>query len=150
MSETADTEDLYQALIMDRARAPRHAGKLEPFDTETEGDNPMCGDRVRLRIRCDDGVIAGIAHETRGCAICIAAADLMSDAVTGKDQAAIETMADRFEAMIVEGTTPDHDDFTELRALAGVHEYRSRHRCATLPWQALRGALAKTKEAHHG
>lgn len=149
MSE-AGVEDLYQRLIMERARAPRHAGRLDVFDAEAEGDNPMCGDRVHLRLRCDHGMIADVSHETRGCAICIAAADLLADAVIGTDRAAAEEIADAFEAMVVEGHVPDREDFAELRALSGVHEYRSRHRCATLPWQALRVALGKTMETGHG
>lgn len=145
-----DVEDLYQLLIMERARAPRHAGRLETFDAEAEGDNPMCGDRVHLWLRCEDGAIDEVGHETRGCAICIAAADLMADAVTGRDRGAAAEIAGAFEAMIASGDVPGRADFEELRALSGVHEYRSRHRCATLPWQALRAALAKTMEAQHG
>lgn len=146
----SEAEDLYQRLIMERARAPLHAGRPEAFDAEAEGDNPMCGDRVHLRLRCDGGAIADIRHETRGCAICIAAADLMADAVIGLDRAAAEAVAGAFVAMVEDGQVPDRADFAELRALSGVHDYRSRHRCATLPWQALRSALAKTMETGHG
>ena len=149
MRDATDTEDLYQSLIMERARAPRHAGSLVAFDAEAEGDNPMCGDRILLRIKRDQDLIADIAHETRGCAICISAADLMGDAVIGKTQDEINELADAFAAMIATGNTPDRPDFEDLRALSGVHTYRSRHRCATLPWQALRSALGKT-ETHHG
>ena len=148
MSETADTEDLYQSLIMERARAPRYAGAFDPFDAEAEGDNPMCGDRVHLRIKRDHGTITNFAHETRGCAICISAADLMGDAVIGKTPEEITNLADAFESMIATGIAPNRPDFTALRALSGVHTYRSRHRCATLPWQALRSALGKTEHRH--
>lgn len=149
MSESI-TQDLYQTLIMDRARTPRHAGTLAEFDAEAEGDNPMCGDRVHLQLQCGDGTVVCLRHQTRGCAICVSAADLMGDAVTGKDTAAIYDIATTFERMIVTGTVPDRNDFSELRALAGVHEYRSRHRCALLPWQALRVALAMTMEPENG
>ncbi|MDD2876424.1 MAG: SUF system NifU family Fe-S cluster assembly protein [Acidiphilium sp.] len=146
----ATTEDLYQSLIMDRARSPRHAGRLDEFDAEAEGDNPMCGDRVHVRLRREGGKIGILCHETRGCAICISAADLMGDAAIGKADTEIHDLADAFEAMIVTGVIPDRLDFLDLRALAGVHAYRSRHRCATLPWQALRAAIGKTMELRHG
>lgn len=145
-----ETDDLYQSLIMDRARKPRHAGSLESFDGQAEGDNPMCGDRVHVWVRRKHGAIADLRHETRGCAICISAADLMSDAVIGKPDSATFELADAFEAMITSGAVPDRADFTDLRALAGVHDYRSRHRCALLPWQALRSALDKPMEALNG
>ncbi|MCF3946744.1 SUF system NifU family Fe-S cluster assembly protein [Acidiphilium sp. AL] len=148
MQDVASIEDLYQNLIMERARAPCHAGSLAAFDAEAEGDNPMCGDRVHVRIRRDRNRIGALSHETRGCAICISAADLMGDAVIGKSQDEIGELADAFETMIATGNTPDRPDFADLRALSGVHTYRSRHRCATLPWQALRAALGKTEHRH--
>ncbi|MGC9268719.1 Fe-S cluster assembly sulfur transfer protein SufU [Acidiphilium sp.] len=149
MSAT-NADDLYQNLIMDRVRAPRHAGDLAIFDAEAESDNPMCGDRVHLRIRCEGARLGALRHETRGCAICVAAADLMGDVVVGKARADIDDLAEAFNTMIATGAIPERADFAELRALAGVHGYRSRHRCATLPWQALRAALGKTMEVHHG
>jgi nitrogen fixation NifU-like protein len=150
MSDAADVGDLYQRLIMERARAPLHAGRPAHFDAEAEGDNPMCGDRVQLRLRCAGETIGEVWHETRGCAICIASADLMADAVAGRTRAAADELAGAFETMVATGAVPDREDFSELRALSGVHEYRSRHRCATLPWQALRAALTKTMETGHG
>jgi nitrogen fixation NifU-like protein len=146
----SETDDLYQALIMQRARAPVHAGRLDQFDAEAEGDNPMCGDRVHLAITCDDGRVRQLRHETKGCAICIAAAELMGDAVIGKSRDEIDDLAQAFDGMVSGGMVPERADFADLRALAGVHEYRSRHRCALLPWQALGAALAKTVELQHG
>jgi nitrogen fixation NifU-like protein len=105
---------------------------------------------VHLRLSCAGGAIGEVWHETRGCAICVASADLMADAVAGRTRAAADELAGAFEAMVATGAVPDREDFSELRALSGVHEYRSRHRCATLPWQALRAALTKTMETGHG
>jgi len=144
-------QDLYQKLIMERSRAPHHAGRLGRFDAEAEGDNPMCGDRVHVTMACDDGgMVRDFAHETRGCAICIASADLLGDVVIGRPIGDIGRLADDFEAMITTGSRPDSPEFENLGALAGVHAYRSRHRCATLPWQAVRSAIAQMVETHHG
>ena len=143
-----DAADLYQSLIMERARKPRHAGKPLVFDAEAEGTNPMCGDRVHLWISRDgDGRIADLRHETRGCAICLASADLLGEAALGKDGMEIARLNRDFTAMVESGGTPEAA-LGDLRALAGVHEYRSRIRCATLPWQALTAALKS--EVHDG
>jgi nitrogen fixation NifU-like protein len=143
-----DVADLYQRLIMERARSPRHAGAPAVFDAEAEGDNPMCGDRVHLWVRRGgDGRIEEVRHATRGCAICQASADLLGDAVVGRDAESIKTLRKDFEAMVSSGVIPADPAFADLRALAGVHEYRSRIRCATLPWQALTAALAQDNEA---
>ena len=138
----SDTETLYQELVLERGRAPRHGRLLECFDAEAHGDNPMCGDRLHLRLRRDEGgriVDAGFC--ARGCAISVASADLMADAVIGLDGGEARMLAARFGDMIRTGAVPDEAGFGTLSALAGVHEYRSRMRCATLPWTALEAAV---------
>ena len=146
-----DANDLYQTLVMQRARHPRFAGRIEPAEAEAEGDNPMCGDRVRISLRCDPaGVISAIGHETRGCAICLAAADMLAEVITGRPANQIAPLAAQFEAMVQSGAVPDSPDFALLQAFAGVSSYRSRHRCAILPWQALSAALNRRMELNHG
>lgn len=152
--ETAerDTDALYQELILERARAPRHGTLLACFDAEAAGDNPMCGDRVTLRVRRDSaGRIAEAGFAARGCAICLASADLMAEAVQGLAPADARALSARFEAMVRTGDVPAGDRaFGTLRALAGVHDYKARMRCATLPWSALEAALSgREKETIH-
>jgi nitrogen fixation NifU-like protein len=133
MSETAD---LYQALIMDRTKNPRYAGKPEQFDADGEGDNPMCGDHVHVYLQ-NDGT--QIHHVSRGCAIMVASAELMADAVAGLSALQIAQRRAAFEAMV--NTGAQDPSLGALNALAGVSDYRSRIRCATLPWSALAQAL---------
>jgi nitrogen fixation NifU-like protein len=133
MSETAD---LYQALIVERTKNPRHAGRPDTFDAEAEGDNPMCGDHVHIYLEKDG---TKIRHVSRGCAIMVASAELMADAVAGLSAAQIAQRRAAFEAMVNTGAADQ--SLGALNALAGVSEYRSRIRCATLPWSALTQAL---------
>jgi nitrogen fixation NifU-like protein len=128
------TAEIYQALIMERARTPRHAGKPEIFEAQGQGDNPLCGDRIHLYLAGDE-----VFHESRGCAIMTASADLMADAVAGLSAPQIAGLRAAFEAVVTTGA-PD-PSIGDLNALAGVSEYRSRIRCATLPWAALAAAL---------
>jgi nitrogen fixation NifU-like protein len=131
-----DNADLYQALIMDRTKNPRHAGRPDVFDAEGHGDNPMCGDRIHVYLRRDGTVVT---HEGRGCAIMTASADLMADAVAGLSHQEFTQRRAAFEAVVTTGAA---DPFLgDLNALAGVAAYRSRIRCATLPWSALADAL---------
>ena len=139
-----DTADLYQSLIMDRARAPRHAGRPDRSTADAAGDNPMCGDRTHVYVAAENGHVAIVGHDSRGCAIMTASADLMAEAVAGLTPAQIAQRRAAFTAVVTTGT-PD-PSLGDLNALAGVHEYRSRIRCATLPWSALAEAL----ETIHG
>ncbi len=149
MSEAASFDDLralYQQAVLERARQPRHQRRLDPFDGAAKGDNPMCGDRVEVRVRMQDGRIAEAGYEARGCQISVASADLMADAVPGLSTEAVAELAERFRGMIRSGQCDD-PALEALRPLCGVHEHKSRHKCATLPWDALLTAL---KETEHG
>lgn len=131
-----DADPLYHNVIMERFRKPRHAGRLPGFNIEAEGDNPLCGDRIHVYFAADGSLLS---HESQGCAIMIASAELMADAVAGKDPAQIQRLRADFESVVTTGTK--NPALGALNALADVSEYRSRIRCATLPWTTLGLAL---------
>ncbi len=138
-----DLRDLYQEVILDHGRRPRHGTRLAAFDATAKGDNPMCGDRVQVFVRRDaQGRVAEAGFEARGCAISVASADLMAEVVAGRTQDEVRVLAKEFGTMARTGQAPEGDAAIErLRPLAGVHEYPSRVKCATLPWHALLAAL---------
>src|SRR5262249_48224788 len=113
----------------------------------------MCGDRVQVWVKyAPDGSIADAGFEARGCAISVASADLMAETVKGRSLADTRALFDAFRELARTGTCPQCDaTMTEplerLDPLAGVHEYPSRVKCATLPWHALVAALDGGKEA---
>jgi nitrogen fixation NifU-like protein len=147
MAETFDDlRDLYQEVILDHGRHPRHGKRLETFDATAKGDNPMCGDRVQVWLRyAPDGNIAETGFEARGCAISVASADLMAETVQGRSKTDTAALFARFREMARTGVCPSCDPAMErLAPLSGVHEYPSRVKCATLPWHALVAALDGT------
>jgi nitrogen fixation NifU-like protein len=147
-----DLRDLYQEVILDHGRRPRHAVRLEDFDSTAKGDNPMCGDRVQVWVKLDADSIARVGFEARGCAISIASADLMAETVQGRATTDTRALFEAFREMARTGTCPACDaglaePIERLAPLSGVHEYPSRVKCATLPWHALIAALDGAKEA---
>jgi nitrogen fixation NifU-like protein len=144
-----DLRDLYQEVILDRGRKPHHGRRLDVFDADAKGDNPMCGDRVQVFVRHEGNAVAELGFEARGCAISIASADLMAEAVAGRTDAEIIDMGNTFADMARSGDSID-PAMQALRPLAGVHEYPSRIKCATLPWMALQSALAAEPGADKG
>ncbi len=131
---------IYHNVIMDRFRSPRSAGRPENFDAEAEGNNPMCGDRIHLYFGREG---ARVSHESEGCAIMIASAELMADAVAGKTPAQIRDLRADFESVVTTGA--ENPALGDLNALANISEYRSRIRCATLPWATLGLALKEAE-----
>jgi nitrogen fixation protein NifU and related proteins len=148
-----DLRDLYQEVILDHGRHPRHARRPESFDATAKGDNPMCGDRIQVFVTYGpDKSIADAAFQARGCAISVASADLMAETVKGRSQADVRGLFAAFRELARSGTCAHCDaalaePLERLEPLAGVHEYPSRVKCATLPWHALIAALEGTQEA---
>ena len=148
-----DVGDLYQEIILDRGRHPRHGRALEQFDARARGDNPMCGDRVEIYARrSPDGRLADIGFSARGCAISIASADLMAEAVIGCTRAEIGELFNSFSMLVRTGecsacSAACSAAMDALLPLGGVHNYPSRVKCAALPWHALIAALENRREA---
>ena len=140
---TGDISDLYQDIILQHGRHPFHAGRPDRYDATAKGDNPMCGDRVQVFLSYgSDGRITDPRFDARGCAISIASADLMAEAVAGLAPDEARQIFTRFRDMACTGACADGNARTDLlRPLAGVHAYPSRVKCATLPWHALMAAL---------
>src|SRR4029453_13888027 len=101
--------------------------------------NPLCGDRVTVYVRIEDGRIADVSFEGSGCAISRASASLMPDSVKGGTVADPDALCQAFQALMTAGpaSTPDHGDIGKLEVLAGVRDYPSRIKCGTLAWHPL-------------
>ena len=133
--------DLYRDVIVDHNRSPRNRGRLACATHHAEGDNPLCGDRLRLDIELDGDVIRDLRFEGTGCAISTASASLMGEAVKGKTRAEAATLFDAVHRMLT-GAGGDAARLGKLAALAGVAEFPARVKCASLAWHTLNAALA--------
>ncbi|MEJ2025903.1 MAG: SUF system NifU family Fe-S cluster assembly protein [Limibacillus sp.] len=143
--QSDDVRDLYRDLILDHARNPRHFGKLDHATHSAEGINPLCGDKLKLYLDIDTNErIRGAAFEGSGCAISVASASLLTDAIIGLSPDDAMAVFDAVAAQLAgsESSEGGQDvDLGKLRALAGVREYPTRVKCATLAWHALKSAL---------
>ncbi|MDD3652019.1 Fe-S cluster assembly sulfur transfer protein SufU [Immundisolibacter sp.] len=138
----SDLRDLYQELIVDHNKNPRNYGVLADANRRAEGYNPLCGDKVTVYLHVDGDRIADVSFEGAGCAISTASASLMTQAVKGKTVAEAEQLFEAFHAMVTGQDTSEEtaDRLGKLAVLAGVREYPSRVKCATLAWHTLHNA----------
>lgn len=134
-----DLRELYQETIFDHYRQPRNYGRLEGANRKAEGYNPLCGDKVTLYLRVDDGVIRDASFEGSGCAIATASASLMTESIKGKHEDEALRLLENIQGMVTGGNTTG--DIGKLRVLAGVHEFPERVKCATLAWHTMKAAL---------
>jgi nitrogen fixation NifU-like protein len=133
------TQPLYQDRIVALAKSKTGAGTLAAPTAKAMRDNPLCGDRVNIEIRLDDqGRIAELAHKVRGCALCEASAAALTPRAIGHTAPEIAELRREIDAVLT-GESQGTGDFA---AFAPVAEHKSRRDCVTLPFEALRAALA--------
>src|SRR5262245_1085417 len=143
----ADLSDLYQEVILDHNKRPRNFRVLDHPSHQAEGYNPLCGDRLKLYLEVDGGVVTNIGFQGSGCAISRASASLMTDAVRGKPVEEVRALFDRFHRMVTAPPDQSVDDLGKLSALAGVREFPVRVKCASLAWHTLKAALDREAAA---
>jgi nitrogen fixation protein NifU and related proteins len=136
-----ELRELYQEVIFDHYRAPRNRRALAAASCKAEGYNPLCGDKVTVYLDVENGVIRDASFEGLGCAISTAAASLMTEALKGKKVADVEPLFRDFQQMVTEREGSPHPHLGKLEVLAGVREFPTRVKCATLAWHAVLTAL---------
>jgi nitrogen fixation NifU-like protein len=138
----ASLSGLYQDLILDHNRAPQNFRRMEDANRRVEGINPLCGDRLTVWLRMEDGVIKDAAFQGSGCAISKASASLMTSAVKGKTQEEAEALFERFRRLVTGAMGPaEVESLGKLAAFSGLSEFPIRVKCASLSWHALKAAL---------
>ncbi|HEY1371356.1 MAG TPA: SUF system NifU family Fe-S cluster assembly protein [Candidatus Binatia bacterium] len=142
----SDLRDLYQETILDHNKRPRNFKKLENANRSADGYNPLCGDKVKVYLRVEDGRVKDLSFEGSGCAISKASASVMTESLKGKSVEEVESIFKRFRDLVM-GKTEEADDLGKLVVFSGVCEFPTRVKCATLAWHALQAALQDSKEA---
>lgn len=141
---SSELRDLYQEVILDHNKRPRNFGPLPGANRSAEGNNPLCGDRIQLRLRLEGDRVEEIAFEGAGCAISTASASMMTEVVKGRSVAEAEALFHKFHHLLT-GEPADagaeSPELGKLEVFAGVREYPMRVKCATLAWHTFHAAL---------
>ncbi len=132
--------DLYQQVIMDHNKHPRNFHELLDANHLAHGNNPLCGDALVVYVKLKDDVIEDISFQGSGCAISMASASLMTEALKGKTLQEAEEIYQHVHKQMTEGTA-DPAKLGKLEVLGGVKEFPARVKCATLSWHTMHAAL---------
>lgn len=138
------SEELYHQRLVARARGAAGKGRLEAPDGSATIDNPLCGDRVTIEVKLADGRIAALAHQTRGCLLCEAAAALIGAAAVGESLPAIGEAVAAAKS-VVEGAAAPAGRWAALEEFGPVRAVKSRRDCVLLPFRALAEAVAAAR-----
>lgn len=137
---THDATQLYRDVLLDHGNRPRGAGPLSSATHEATAHNPLCGDRVTLRLRVEENIVVELRFEERGCLIARASASLLTEALAGRSLADVRATAKLVDALVNADSAPG--DLGPLEPLRAVRDFPGRKACVALVWGALDQALS--------
>ena len=113
-------DDIYKEIIIDHYKFPNHRGKVEG-GIEAGEANMVCGDRLKITARVEKGIIKDAKFEGGGCAISMAAVDMLLEEVIGKKLSEVKKMSGK-----------------EIEKMLGIELTPSRKKCAYLGLEVLK------------
>ena len=140
-------KELYQEIILEHGKNPKNYKKLDNFNRDAQGNNPLCGDNVHVYLKINNQrKVEDISFEGSGCAITMASSSIMTDLIKGRSDNEAKEIIEDFLGMIKENpelktNLLKEDDKTKLMCLSGVKQYPMRVKCATLSWHTLISAI---------
>lgn len=139
----SDLNELYQETILDHNKNPRNFREIEDADGTADGNNPLCGDALRVYVGLEGDTVKDVAFKGSGCAISKASASMMTQVVKGKSKEEAEMLFNEFHSMVTGGLNVETEEnhLGKLKIFAGVLEFPARVKCASLSWHTLHAAL---------
>jgi nitrogen fixation protein NifU and related proteins len=113
-------DDLYKEIILDRYKNPHNLGVVKD-GIQVEEVNALCGDKIKIWLKIEKGIIADAKFEGSGCAISVAATDILMDMIKGKKIADVQKMSG-----------------VEIEKELGVELSSVRKRCAYIGLEAIK------------
>ena len=113
--------DIYREEILEHWQNPQNFGVMDVPDVVVEQVNPLCGDEVTFFFRIKKGKIDKVSFTGSGCAISMASASLLSEAIKGKKVSELEKITGQ-----------------DVLGLIGGNVAPARLKCAFLPLEAIR------------
>ncbi len=138
-------DDLYQEIILDHSKRPRNCHTMLDATGTAQGFNPLCGDKLELYLKVEDGIVKDASFVGSGCAISTASASLMTESLKGKTREDALQMLEKFHDLLTTDS-PVTSELGKLVVFCGVKDYPARVKCATLAWHTLKSALTNSDE----
>ncbi|MBA2494961.1 MAG: SUF system NifU family Fe-S cluster assembly protein [Acidobacteria bacterium] len=139
----SEINELYQEVILDHNKNPRNFREIENANRKADGNNPLCGDELKVFLELEDEKVKDVSFVGSGCAISKASASMMTQVVKGKTLTEAETLFDEFHRMVLGEMDEEREEnhLGKLKIFAGVREFPARVKCASLSWHTMHAAL---------
>ncbi len=134
-------DDIYNSKILDFAGNITRSGTLADADATSEKHSKLCGSKVRVYVKMDEGRVSDFAHEVRACALGQASSSIMALHVVGATAEEVREARLAMLAMLKEGGEGPSGRFEDMRYLKPVRDYKARHPSTMLTFDAVVDAI---------
>jgi len=140
-NSATELQEIYRRQVLEHSKQPHNCHRPSHVDREALGFNPLCGDKLSVFLSMDGDTIREASFEGTGCAISVASASMMTDALCGQPESEARNFISAVLTMLADGKPPEHASLADIQALSGVRNYPSRIKCAALAWTTAEAAL---------
>ncbi|WP_029618141.1 iron-sulfur cluster assembly scaffold protein [Pseudorhizobium marinum] len=130
-------DDIYNSKILEFAGNISRAGTLPDAEATSEKHSKLCGSRVRVYIKTEDGKVSDFAHEVKACALGQASSSVMARHVVGASIEEVRQARHDMLAMLTAGGEGPSGRFQDMRYLKPVKDYKARHASTMLTFEAV-------------
>lgn len=141
MSAAPAIDELYSDRILRLAANMPRAGRLAAPHGSAERTAKLCGSRIVVDVKLEDGRVSDFAQEVQACALGQAAAAVLGANVVGASTGEIAAARDALRDMLKSGGPAPEGRFADLKVLAGVRDYPARHASTLLAFEATLAAV---------
>lgn len=134
---------LYSKDVLRKAGNITRTGRLDDPQVTVARASPVCGSRIRVDLKIEDGKVADYAQDIHACALGQSSAAIVAEHVIGKTLAEIADVARTMRTMLVDGGPPPGGEWEDLGILASVHDHKARHGAVMLSFEATLDAIAQ-------
>lgn len=138
-------DDIYNSKILEFAGNISRAGTLPDAEATSEKHSKLCGSRVRVYIKTEDGKVSDFAHEVKACALGQASSSVMARHVVGASIEEVRQARYDMLAMLTAGGEGPSGRFEDMRYLKPVKDYKARHASTMLTFEAVVDCLDQIK-----
>lgn len=134
-------DDIYNSKILEFAGNIARIGTLPDADAVSEKHSKLCGSKVRVYLKMDDGVVSDFAHEVKACALGQASSSIMARHVVGATAEELRRAREDMLAMLKADGDGPMGRFEDMRFLKPVKDYKARHASTMLTFDAVVDAI---------
>ncbi|MFK0209428.1 iron-sulfur cluster assembly scaffold protein [Agrobacterium sp. NPDC090283] len=134
-------DDIYNNRILEFAGNIPLTGILEDADASAEKHSRLCGSKLKVYLKVEDGIVTAFAHEVRACALGQASASIMAHHIVGASTGEIRQAREDMLAMLKQDGEGPTGRFADMRVLLPVRDFKARHASTMLTFEAVVDAL---------